>query len=189
MISTFKRITRLLLCSVILSACDPVMPVPIEPDAGGRNADQSSGITVGGTSSDDQTTNCSDLKLAILDAAWAKNPADQAPHRLEVIQPDGTVEFHDLGIDRSPDFFFKIYSDTINNMVILSGASRAIAYDCQNDTIQDLDLSLGADFEALDAQSGLIDNIASTDNHRVIITLRDYGALQFQLNADRSFTR
>lgn len=132
---------------------------------------------------------CSDFDISIVNAEWAKKTAEQKPHRLKVTGKNGISKNHDLGIDRSPDFFFKIMSETLNDFAVIKGASRVLIYDCQSGKLQELGIILGDDFEGMDAQSGLVRSVSNQGGRSLDVDIVDYKMLTFTVDSDRRFAR
>ena len=94
-----KFLTLITLSLLLLSACTSQVTEPTP------SVDQSSQNVVQPLPKSDA---CSKLDISIIDAEWAKPPFHQEPHKLKIVQVDGTHTEYILGIDRSPDIFFKI---------------------------------------------------------------------------------
>lgn len=132
---------------------------------------------------------CTSLDIEVLNAPWAKESSKQLDHRLQIIGQNGEYKFYNLGIDRSPDFFFKLIPKVFNEFVFIRGASRVYAYDCHSGVLQELDISLDADFEGQDAQSGLINSVEISENKLLIIGITDHKPIQLTLTDNRRFIR
>jgi len=72
------------------------------------------------------------------------------------------------------------------NFVVLKGISRILAYDCQNDRLQELAIKLNENFEALDAQSGFIHRV-SFDWDGLLVDVKDHPRMIFMLGPNRHF--
>ena len=135
-----------------------------------------------------KSNSCSKLNISIIDAEWAKPPFHQEPHKLRTTKADDGQTEYILGIDRSPDFFFKIETTEYYDVALVKGASRFLAYDCQDGTLQELDLSMEPDTELVDAQSGQIVDVTVTEDI-LHLKVRDYRTLKYKFGSNRKFIR
>lgn len=178
-----KNLAILPVLSLFVTACSQPASNPSDTDLSSDN-----GAMVSGESTAEDSA-CSKLDLSIKDAPWAKRPSGQAPHELVIKKADGTTKSHELGIDRSPDFFFKIETTDFHEFALIKGASRFLAYDCRNGRLQELDVSMEPQTELVDAQSGLIIDVNPVEDGILYLKVRDYKTVKYKLDANRSFIR
>jgi len=70
----------------------------------------------------------------------------------------------------------------------VKGASRFLAYDCQDGSLQELDLSMEPDTELVDAQSGQIVDVTVKEDI-LHLKVRDYRTLKYKFGDNRKFIR
>ncbi len=121
---------------------------------------------------------CTSSTAELVHAAWVKEGA-QPPHLLRVTSKNSNTKEFELGIDRSPDFLFREVEEIIDGYRFYHAHSRLIAYSCAYHNIQEIDLSLPADFKAQDAQSGMIKNLRKSITGNLMVNLMDAGELEF----------
>lgn len=174
-----KVVINLCSWSLILAACSSE-PLNNSEDIQAAETSQSSAP---------EKPSCAQFDIQVINAPWAKHPALQQDHQLQVMDEAGEATFHTLGIDRSPDFFFHVLPESFNEFALIKGASRMFAYDCQCGVLQELGIALDDSFEGVDAQSGLIQSVSMPDKEKLRIEITDHRPMEFTLTPDRHFTR
>lgn len=164
----------LCLCLSIVSCTKPQQETVASQEANENSSEQSDIFTPGYP-----ITICDGKEAQLMHASWIKS-GHQPPHLLRV-RTDGRSTDFDLGIDRSPDFQFREADRVLPGHHFFHAHSRLIAYSCQREDIQILDLSLPDNFAAQDAQSGMIKGLKKSDTGSLLVDLTDVGEIEFRV--------
>jgi len=123
-------------------------------------------------------TICGSQSVRLAHAPWSKSDA-QLPHLLIVKYRSGNEKLFTLGIDRSPDFLFRPGKNSLGEHYFYYAHSRLLAYSCKNQDLSEVRLVYPDNFEAQDAQSGMITGLKKADDNKLQIEIVDAGTLDF----------
>ena len=123
-------------------------------------------------------TICGSQSARLAHAPWSKSDA-QLPHLLIVKYKSGNEQQFTLGIDRSPDFLFHPGEISLGELYFYYAHSRLFAYSCKNHDLSEVRLIYPDNFEARDAQSGMITGLKKADDNKLLVEIVDAGTLEF----------
>lgn len=121
---------------------------------------------------------CSSLSAQLAHAPWSKSEL-QLPHLL-VVNP-GTSSEHQisLGIDRSPDFLFRMSGINIGEHHFYYAHSRLLTYSCEKNRLVEVEFIFPEDYQPQDAQSGMIRSLVQIDSTKLQLDIVDAGKMDF----------
>jgi len=121
---------------------------------------------------------CGSRSAQLAHAAWSKSDL-QLQHLLIVKHSSGNEKQFTLGIDRSPDFLFRPGKISLAEHHFYYAHSRLVAYSCIKHELAEVRLVYPDNFEAQDAQSGMITSLKKTDENTLQLEIVDAGTLEF----------